>query len=151
MVKYLSVGYLWTCVSTRCTAWSISSVVTPGLTIKAAISRTSRASCVIGHGEAQVNCIENLKSDKTKAAPRRPFPATLHTTLMPSMSSPERILICDVPFRNCSDSETPAWGKTRRAAVIHPVGPIGRLRKINGRLSGLWDGPRLRDLVLTDD
>lgn len=39
--------YLWKCVPTRCTAWSISSVVMPGLTIKAAISRTSRASCII--------------------------------------------------------------------------------------------------------
>lgn len=32
---------------------------------------------------------------------------TLHTTLMPSMSSPDRVLICDVPFRNRSDSDIP--------------------------------------------
>lgn len=32
---------------------------------------------------------------------------TLHTTLMPSMSSADRVLICDVPFRNRSDSDIP--------------------------------------------
>lgn len=36
---------VWACMNTRCTAWSISSVVTPGFTIMAAMSRTSRASC----------------------------------------------------------------------------------------------------------
>lgn len=52
----------------------------------------------------------NLESNEGKVAGRRQFLATLQTTLMPSMSSPERILICDVPFRNCSDSETPVLG-----------------------------------------
>lgn len=45
---------------------------------------------------------------------------TLHTTLMPSMSSGDRILICDVPFRNCSDSDIPVRRKQRQTmAIIH--------------------------------
>lgn len=32
---------------------------------------------------------------------------TSQTTLMPSMSSADRVLICDVPFRNRSDSDIP--------------------------------------------
>lgn len=43
---------------------------------------------------------------------------TLHTTLMPSMSSGERILICDVPFKNCSDSDIPAGRKQGQTTGI---------------------------------
>lgn len=49
---------------------------------------------------------------------------TLHTTRMPSMSSGQRILICDVPFRNCSDSDMPARGKPgETSGVIRTSAP----------------------------
>lgn len=67
----------------------------------AAMSRTSRASCeppvrINPGGKDQVG--ENFT--KTTIL-------TLQTTLMPSMSSADRVLICDVPFRNRSDSDIP--------------------------------------------
>lgn len=54
---------------------------------------------------------------------------TLHTTLMPSMSSGERVLICDVPLRNCSDSDIPVGWKHRRTngfihSSIPEIGPV---------------------------
>ena len=39
------------------------------------------------------------------------FSNTLHTTLMPSMSSGGNIFICDVPFKVCSDSDIPVEHK----------------------------------------
>lgn len=43
---------------------------------------------------------------------------TLDTSLMASMSSGERILIWDVPFKNCSDSDIPV-GKETRTSLTH--------------------------------
>lgn len=110
---------LW--IYTRCTAWSISSVVTPGFTIMAAMSRTSLASWKKKHTCQNQSGLTGKQTMQSMASPwRQPDvrSVTLHTTLMPSMSSGDRILICDVPFRNCSDSDIPVWRKQRQMIVI---------------------------------
>lgn len=43
---------------------------------------------------------------------------TLLTTLIASMSSGQRILICDVPFKNCSDSDIPVGRKRGQTTGI---------------------------------
>lgn len=54
-----------------------------------------------------------------------PFYFTLHTTLIPSMSSGERILICDVPFKNCSDSDIPVGRKRGQTTGINHTSTRG--------------------------
>lgn len=51
---------------------------------------------------------------------------TLETTLMPSMSSGERILICDVPFKNCSDSDIPVGQKQGQTTGINYTSISGK-------------------------
>lgn len=58
------------------------------------------------------NTITRTVTSNTKCS--KIFYVTLHTTLMLSMSSGQRILICDVPFRNCSDSDIPVGRKHNR-------------------------------------
>lgn len=79
---------------------------------------------------------------------------TLLTTLMPSMSSADRVLICDVPFRNRSDSEIPAWrteetasgwadsGETLGlAATLNPAsaGPAGLFNVTGDNKAAGWE------------
>lgn len=86
------------------------------------MSRTSRASCKLDTCHNQKYTIWkaiDANHDNTVTASTVHF-VTLQTTLMPSMSSGERILICDVPFRNCSDSDIPVGQKQgQTTGIIH--------------------------------
>lgn len=63
---------------------------------------------------------------------------TLHTTLMPSISSAERVLICDVPFRNCSDSDIPVWMTDDRLCGSAPGFARPLTSKVTTCRMGAW-------------
>lgn len=69
-------------------------------------ARLHHHGCDIQNFSSQLQTTVRINTQAAKSSPTQDI-LTLQTTLIPSMSSADRVLICDVPFRNCSDSDIP--------------------------------------------